>query len=982
MKNRPKIMRMFVVGCAVIATGSSAIGQGFVPLEWQRRVKSGPLAEQRKHVDWARDLNNNFVDDEIEMMSRDGTVNIFVQLNECQQREDVYKLLRDLGVLTTGRIRYASRVLAYVIVEDAPVSRMLGLASDPAVAAVEMVRTPDLTLDTTTRSIRVRDSVTYDYENIEDVYKLDGSGVNIAIIDSGVDDDGAGSSGTTHTGFSGRFVAGFDATEWNDADMNGIDDDCEGGGGVCEPADGSTNPDDTNGHGTHVAGIALGNGVSTTGCRSADDGSVPNDATGVAPGAGLVDVRWYPGDYGDVAIGLEWLAGSIGTAPAGGWAQVVNMSLGDNSVADGGDTITRLLNAVIADGLSIAVAMGNGGGNCVGSVAVSALSVGVASADDMVTVDRDNDEISEFSTFGPASGFVCGAASPDIAKLKPDLAAPGNGENSTSPHACTNVGGGTGICSVAKDSTTGYTNKHGTSMASPHVAGAMALLLEERPDLPPGALKDLLKVSSYETPDMVAQGAFCAATDARYNQNWGYGLLDVYNAVELMQEGVADLAFTACVGANPNYPDNRRCQISGGRHSYANDTDIVLGDPNPVAGEANTITVLVENRSAQTASGVVVSCGVYNYSAGMGPADSYDVGSKVIGSLGGMASTSVTFDWTPELGSHQCAIATIDYGLDTDFTNNHTQRNITNIAASSPARQEFRIQNPTGERATMFVNVERVGQHRWDYDLNVDKQFVMEATCCPIIAELTVVPPAGAPIGAIAQFDVTLEATTESNPERVELGGVAMLVEVVAPGLERAYTIASHQHEGEIPIRLNLSGRPTTDPRREIKEVRAVFKTPVKAADGSLDPHDVAISAVAGNVPHYTVGFEGSGQEGTELRIWFDEPLRDQERYKFVFGGLVDTDGDPLTGDDDFEVVILQGDANGSGIVTGTDISFVRGRMNEKVIFGDTARTDCNLTGTVTGTDISYVRARIGNGGPSIVQSESRAYPRATKMAD
>ena len=79
---------------------------------------------------------------------------------------------------------------------------------------------------------------------------------------------------------------------------------------------------------------------------------------------------------------------------------------------------------------------------------------------------------------------------------------------------------------------------------------------------------------------------------------------------------------------------------------------------------------------------------------------------------------------------------------------------------------------------------------------------------------------------------------------------------------------------------------------------------------------------------------------------------------------FVDLDGDPLTGDSDFELRVLQGDANGSGIVTGTDISYVRGRINQTVSFGNTSRADVNLTGTLTGTDISFVRSRIGDSAP------------------
>jgi len=78
----------------------------------------------------------------------------------------------------------------------------------------------------------------------------------------------------------------------------------------------------------------------------------------------------------------------------------------------------------------------------------------------------------------------------------------------------------------------------------------------------------------------------------------------------------------------------------------------------------------------------------------------------------------------------------------------------------------------------------------------------------------------------------------------------------------------------------------------------------------------------------------------------------------------VDGDGSALEGDSDVELRVLQGDANGSGIVTATDVSFVRGRLNQPVAFGESSRADPNLTGGVSGPDVTYVRSRINNSAP------------------
>jgi hypothetical protein len=69
-------------------------------------------------------------------------------------------------------------------------------------------------------------------------------------------------------------------------------------------------------------------------------------------------------------------------------------------------------------------------------------------------------------------------------------------------------------------------------------------------------------------------------------------------------------------------------------------------------------------------------------------------------------------------------------------------------------------------------------------------------------------------------------------------------------------------------------------------------------------------------------------------------------------------------GDVDFDLRVLQGDVNGSGAVTATDVSAARGRINQIAAFGNTSRADVNMSGAITGPDLSFVRARIGNSAP------------------
>ncbi|MGN9842885.1 S8 family peptidase [Nonomuraea sp. H19] len=208
---------------------------------------------------------------------------------------------------------------------------------------------------------------------------------------------------------------------------------------------------DPHGHGTHVASTVAG-------------------AKGVAPGAKLLNGRVLGADgYGRLSWiidGMEWAAGEKR-------AEVVNMSLGSRE--PGGpltDAVSRLTEQF---GTLFVVAAGNDGcDQCVGAPgdAPEALTVGA--------VDRE-DELAPFSSKGP---ITAGQA------VKPDVTAPGVEIAAARP------GGGTATLS-------------GTSMATPHVAGAAALLRQARPGLTAGELKSLLMATARPGQDIPvdAQGA-------------------------------------------------------------------------------------------------------------------------------------------------------------------------------------------------------------------------------------------------------------------------------------------------------------------------------------------------------------------------------------------------------------------------------------------------------------------------------------------
>ncbi|MBT2381657.1 S8 family serine peptidase [Streptomyces sp. ISL-111] len=224
----------------------------------------------------------------------------------------------------------------------------------------------------------------------------------------------------------------------------------------------STSPDlkDRIGHGTHVASIAAGSGAKQGG-----------KFKGVAPDAKLLAGKVLGDDgFGDdsgILAGMEW-------AVAQG-ADVVNLSLGgmDTPEVDALEAAVNKLSAT--KGVLFAIAAGNegSGAGTVGSPgsAEAALTVGA--------VD-DKDKLAGFSSRGPRVGD--GA-------VKPDVTAPG--VDITAASALDSE-----IALEVGESPAGYLSISGTSMATPHVAGAAALLKQQHPEWTYRQLKSVLASST------------------------------------------------------------------------------------------------------------------------------------------------------------------------------------------------------------------------------------------------------------------------------------------------------------------------------------------------------------------------------------------------------------------------------------------------------------------------------------------------------
>ena len=287
---------------------------------------------------------------------------------------------------------------------------------------------------------------------------LDGHGVDVAVLDTGVD---AG-----HPDFAGRIGATRDFT-----------------------ATGSVQ--DGHGHGTHVAGTILGAGTASEPARR-----------GVAPGAELVVGKVLDNN----GFGLEsWIIEGMEWAVANG-ADIVNMSLGSGPGSDGTDPMSMAVDKLSTESgaLFVAAAGNDGIESSIGSPgnASSALTVGA--------VDRDGN-LAPFSSRGPRLG--------DLA-IKPEITAPGVGI--AAPRAA-DTAMGTPVDEF-------YTRASGTSMATPHVAGAAALLLQQHPDWDGAHLKTALVSSavSNATSHAFEQGNGMVRIDRAINQPVvGDGVLDL-----------------------------------------------------------------------------------------------------------------------------------------------------------------------------------------------------------------------------------------------------------------------------------------------------------------------------------------------------------------------------------------------------------------------------------------------------------------------
>ncbi len=336
---------------------------------------------------------------------------------EGKQRETLERFRRDLptidrrvGKTAVSAIRHEYAVALLGVAIDAPPEVLSELRRLPYVRAIH-------------RDVRVekQDAVAVDAAVRVNAVNLPtrGVGITVGVIDTGID--------YHHPAFGAAFGPGHKvAGGWDFVNQD-------------------ADPDDDEGHGTHVAGIIAADSP---------------ELRGVAPYATLYAWKalnqFGQGWVSDVIAAMERSVDPNGDGDPADHLDVINLSFGGPGEAD--DIASRAADSAMAAGVVVVVAAGNE--ERVGSI----LSPGTSRKAITVGAVDSADNVPWFSSRGP---------SPKHLGFKPDLVAPGVGIVSA------RMGGGL----IASS---------GTSMAAPHVAGVAALLRALHPDWTPADVKSAL----------------------------------------------------------------------------------------------------------------------------------------------------------------------------------------------------------------------------------------------------------------------------------------------------------------------------------------------------------------------------------------------------------------------------------------------------------------------------------------------------------
>ena len=394
-------------------------------------VNPEPSEEEGWWVETTVDRNGNGIGDMVEkfhdhplFLDEDGTLPVIVDYSRDVSDNDVRILEQN--------VEFEHQVTLYridAIAGRIPHDMILETLNLPGVIMIEL----DGILEALNGDVAVVHAVDVAQENTG----YDGSGVTVAIIDTGIDGNHSGldDQDDDPSTYDPKIIGFYDAVN-NPSLTNGTE----------------VFPYDDQGHGTHCAGTTAGTGAPTF------------EHPGMAPQANLVGVKVLDaggsGSFATVMAGMQWTVDHRYEYNI----RAASMSLGGPGAIEWTsseeDSVNRYANEMVRAGVAMFIAAGNNG--------VSAQIGTPGSAEDVITVgalDKDT-SIAVYSSQGPT----------EEGRIKPNIAFVGSD-----------------VMSAEANSGDGYVGFSGTSMATPGAAGVAALMYQANPDLSPFDIRNIMQ---------------------------------------------------------------------------------------------------------------------------------------------------------------------------------------------------------------------------------------------------------------------------------------------------------------------------------------------------------------------------------------------------------------------------------------------------------------------------------------------------------
>ena len=376
-----------------------------------------------------------------------GYSRVIVRTGTANSGKAVDALIRGAGGMSGRKLPSTASQVAFV-----PNAALRGLAASPIVERVSLDRRVVGAMERTGQTIgavAVRQSL-----------GLDGAGVGVAVIDSGI------------------------ASWHDDLSVDGVGQRVRE---FVDFVDGVTTPHDEYGHGTHVAGIIAGNGRDSDGAR-----------TGIAPGAHVVVLRVLDGrgrgHISDVIAAIDYAVAQREALNI----RVINLSIAA-AVYESYETdpLTLAAARAVRAGMTVVAAAGNNGRSLQGNPQYGGIAspgnapwvLTVGASSHMGTPDRADDTIAAFTSRGPTGLDQ---------RAKPDIVAPGVGIESLSAPGSTlySTAAALVLSGATATSPLPYLSLSGTSVSASVVSGTVALMLQANPSLTPNAVKAILQYTS------------------------------------------------------------------------------------------------------------------------------------------------------------------------------------------------------------------------------------------------------------------------------------------------------------------------------------------------------------------------------------------------------------------------------------------------------------------------------------------------------